>query len=122
MSYINTDINAGNIISFGDNSGTIPNNNYVFNKFVFETKLKINSNNGNAGVILRSKRVTNINDNGEYYYVGLSVGRDEIYLGETTGTTWNNLHTIETTIDVYMRYILTVEAIDNEYNIYLDSN
>ncbi len=77
--------------------------------------------NGNAGLIFRVQNVSSINDNGNYYYVGIEPINNILSFGRANNT-WNELDyaNINGSYQEGIFYRLKIEAINNIFKIYLN--
>ena len=81
----NTDDGFGNIIWLGDENGTIPDINWIYSSFTIRVEMSIvddNSGIGNGGILFRALNVSDINNGGQQYYVGLNIEHSRIELAK----------------------------------------
>ena len=88
-SLFNTDSGDGNIVWFGNNTGTIYNTNYNSSSFILEVNISFPSAiGGNAGIFFRTQYVTTTNETSINYYFGLT--SSTVFYGKFNGT-WNEI-------------------------------
>eukprot|EP01084_Bolivina_argentea_P158695 276421_1 len=124
---INIDSNAGNIIWYGDNTGNVlPLHvwNDIFIEYMYTmTNIRNYSNPDiNGGIIFRAQRVSEINGDGEYYYVGINPLNNFIQFVINRNFIWKQLVAVQLNHNVKegIYYRLKIEVIDNNFKIYVN--
>ena len=90
-----------------------------FNDFVYEAKVQLINNQGNAGVIFRASRLAYGPDDYDGYYVGLNSANDKVVFGKANGG-WNQLKEVDKPIDINRWYDIKIVANKSNFAVYVD--
>ena len=87
--------------------------------YVVEARMKLTTNANDAGLMLRTRAVSAVNDGGQHYYLGLYPSTNAVTLGYMNGS-WNPLASGTVTIDPNTWYTVQVRMAGSSFQAYID--
>ena len=114
----NTNAASGNVVWFGSQDGSTPNDDYVLESFYLEVEIQVNGANGDAGILFRAQSASATNDGGQQYYIGLHPNEGVVFGKMNNG--WSSLYWKSHEIEQGAIHTLAVEAIGSFYNVWID--
>ncbi|MDR0540876.1 MAG: glycoside hydrolase family 127 protein [Dysgonamonadaceae bacterium] len=90
-----------------------------FSDFVYEAKMQINSDHGDAGLMFRANRFSFGPDDYNGYYVGISSANNKVELGKADGS-WHSLTAVTMDINANQWYNVKIVASGANLKVYVN--